>query len=144
MPTAKRSSYEDPIREDDGIVPNAPPQSANGIQRASEHSTRYNEDDESAIFRSDHEAHAEHMVTRKEDSWLKTIMGVSGNVLEWYDFAVFGYCKFYVSTLNSLQCLYANFQNQFQIYLEKSSFRPIRMDMPQLLKALLFLEEPSL
>merc|ERR1719491_747982 len=30
------------------------------------------------------------MVTHEEDSWTKTIAGVAGNVLEWYDFAVFG------------------------------------------------------
>jgi len=33
----------------------------------------------------------EHMVTHKEDSLSKTIAGVAGNVLEWYDFAVFGF-----------------------------------------------------
>ncbi len=29
----------------------------------------------------------EHMVTHQEDSLTKTIAGVAGNVLEWYDFA---------------------------------------------------------
>jgi len=33
----------------------------------------------------------ESMVTRQEDDLAKTIAGVAGNVLEWYDFAVFGY-----------------------------------------------------
>mmetsp|Transcript_7782 Transcript_7782/g.17562 ORF Transcript_7782/g.17562 Transcript_7782/m.17562 type:complete len:554 (-) Transcript_7782:32-1693(-) len=33
----------------------------------------------------------EHMVTHQEDSLTKTLAGVAGNVLEWYDFAVFGY-----------------------------------------------------
>lgn len=93
MPTATRSSYEDPVREDeDGLeLSQTPSQSpTNGLERNSQH---YNEDDEdSKIFRDDHEAHEEHMVTQKEDSWVKTIMGVSGNVLEWYDFAVFGKC----------------------------------------------------
>lgn len=27
----------------------------------------------------------------KKKSWLHTAAGVAGNVLEWYDFAVFGY-----------------------------------------------------
>lgn len=88
MPTSTTSNYEDPVREDGLELPQAPPQSVEGLKGNSE---RYNEDDEdSNIFRADHEAHEEHMVVQKEDSWLKTIMGVSGNVLEWYDFAVFG------------------------------------------------------
>lgn len=33
----------------------------------------------------------EHMVTKEEDSLGKTLAGVAGNVLEWYDFAVFGF-----------------------------------------------------
>eukprot|EP00584_Thalassiosira_punctigera_P005370 CAMPEP_0172544072 /NCGR_PEP_ID=MMETSP1067-20121228/14310_1 /TAXON_ID=265564 ORGANISM="Thalassiosira punctigera, Strain Tpunct2005C2" /NCGR_SAMPLE_ID=MMETSP1067 /ASSEMBLY_ACC=CAM_ASM_000444 /LENGTH=535 /DNA_ID=CAMNT_0013330575 /DNA_START=148 /DNA_END=1755 /DNA_ORIENTATION=- len=33
----------------------------------------------------------ETMVTRQEDDLAKTIAGIAGNVLEWYDFAVFGY-----------------------------------------------------
>ncbi|KAL7540984.1 hypothetical protein ACHAXR_010538 [Thalassiosira sp. AJA248-18] len=33
----------------------------------------------------------EHMVTHEEDDLAKTLAGVAGNVLEWYDFAVFGY-----------------------------------------------------
>lgn len=39
----------------------------------------------------DETAEEEHMVTREEDSLAKTLAGVAGNVLEWYDFAVFGY-----------------------------------------------------
>jgi len=34
---------------------------------------------------------SEHMVTRSEDNCLKTAAGLAGNILEWYDFAVFGY-----------------------------------------------------
>jgi len=34
---------------------------------------------------------SEHMVTNTEDSWGKTMAGLAGNILEWYDFAVFGY-----------------------------------------------------
>ncbi len=34
---------------------------------------------------------SEHMVTRSEDDWVKTAAGLAGNILEWYDFAVFGY-----------------------------------------------------
>ncbi|KAL7492101.1 hypothetical protein ACHAWT_002613 [Skeletonema menzelii] len=34
---------------------------------------------------------SEHMVTHTEDSWGKTMAGLAGNILEWYDFAVFGY-----------------------------------------------------
>ena len=34
---------------------------------------------------------SEHMVTHTEDSCGKTLAGLAGNILEWYDFAVFGY-----------------------------------------------------
>jgi len=54
----------------------------------------YNEDeDNGAIFASrDFKLQGEeHMVSRKEDDWVRTFAGVAGNVLEWYDFAVFGY-----------------------------------------------------
>ena len=39
----------------------------------------------------DYTIESEHMVTHEEDSWSKTLAGVAGNVLEWYDFAIFGY-----------------------------------------------------
>jgi hypothetical protein len=102
MPTATRSSYEEPVRNDGIELSRAAPQSyGSGLnQNNSEHSGDFNEDeDDNAIFRGDHEAHEEHMVTQKEDSWVKTFAGVAGNVLEWYDFAVFGY---FSGALNAL------------------------------------------
>lgn len=57
-------------------------------------STNYNEEtDGDNIIMADHaDVHnQEHMVSRQEDSWTKTLAGVAGNILEWYDFAVFGY-----------------------------------------------------
>ena len=41
------------------------------------------QDDNDLISRQDHIVMEEHMVSRKEDNWLKTFAGVAGNVLEW-------------------------------------------------------------
>ena len=83
MPTATLSSYETPIDEDGLELPPAAPQSNEGPENTSRHFNEDQEDEDNAIFRSDHDAHEEHMVTQKEDSWVKTFAGVAGNVLEW-------------------------------------------------------------
>ena len=90
MPTATSSSYEDPTAESNGLeLPQSTPQSnENGLGSNAQHF--HHEDEDNAIFQTNDE-HEEHMVTQTEDSWLKTFAGVAGNVLEWYDFAVFGY-----------------------------------------------------
>ena len=43
------------------------------------------------VDRDVNEDNDEHMVVHQEDSIGKTLAGIAGNVLEWYDFAVFGY-----------------------------------------------------
>jgi hypothetical protein len=84
MPREKLNSYEDPIEE--------PGLQLTGTHKTAEDpniSTHYNEADEEgddALFRDDAApSHEEHMITLKEDSWFKTIAGVAGNVLEWYE-----------------------------------------------------------
>jgi len=61
-------------------------------------SSNYNEDDEDQIIDilarlgdGGDDDQCDGMVTQEEDGWAKTVAGVAGNVLEWYDFAVFGY-----------------------------------------------------
>ena len=51
------------------------------------------DDDEDMIniFVDESAVTSEHMITHTEDSWAKTMAGLAGNILEWYDFAVFGY-----------------------------------------------------
>ena len=52
------------------------------------------EDDEAVInilADVDESTFKEHMVTMIEDSGIKTFAGLAGNILEWYDFAIFAY-----------------------------------------------------
>ena len=91
MPTATSSSYEDPTGSNGLELPRSAPQSnEDGIGEDDNGQNFQHEDEDNAIFQTNDE-HEEHMVTATEDSWLKTFAGVAGNVLEWYDFAVFGY-----------------------------------------------------
>ena len=93
MTTGTWSDYDDALPSDEhGLQLTTTKKSNGGLEQNLTHS--FNEDDgEDAVIRADHASspHDEHMVTLKEDSWFKTCAGVAGNVLEWYDFAVFGY-----------------------------------------------------
>lgn len=74
--------FDKPLISDEVVGPNS---NCNNEENAFD----YNEDDE-VNGDSRHEIE-EHMVSQKEDDWVRTLAGVAGNVLEWYDFAVFGY-----------------------------------------------------
>jgi MHS family proline/betaine transporter-like MFS transporter len=93
MTTGTWSDYDDALPSDEhGLQLTTTKNTNGGLEQNLTHS--FNEDDgEDAVIRADHASspHDEHMVTLKEDSWFKTCAGVAGNVLEWYDFAVFGY-----------------------------------------------------
>ncbi|KAL7459263.1 hypothetical protein ACHAWC_011730 [Mediolabrus comicus] len=78
----------------------SPPSSSYGGAERNDTETHFSIDDEDNedesvinILANVDEAGAisEHMVTRSEDNWVKTAAGLAGNILEWYDFAVFGY-----------------------------------------------------
>mmetsp|Transcript_27180 Transcript_27180/g.56600 ORF Transcript_27180/g.56600 Transcript_27180/m.56600 type:complete len:557 (+) Transcript_27180:153-1823(+) len=78
--------YSDP----DGDSDDGHPQTYN--EESMRLSDRFNEENVIDILANvDVMMDDESMVTRQEDDLAKTIAGVAGNVLEWYDFAVFGY-----------------------------------------------------